>query len=129
MNTRVATNAGSSGGVALEEHGFDETRKGEVMLRQSVRSGTSTSVSSAMILLGLIAGTLQTSGVQTLSIRDPAIGSSVIEEWKLLAKRQPRTALGQRLVQLREQIIRSGTPLLSWDEIEREVADRRGEAV
>jgi hypothetical protein len=41
---------------------------------------------------------------------------------------QPRTRLGERLLRIRERIIASGEPLLSWAEIEREVAERRGEA-
>jgi uncharacterized protein (DUF433 family) len=35
--------------------------------------------------------------------------------------------LGRRLGELREQFLASGEPLLSWDEIDTEVADRRGE--
>jgi hypothetical protein len=38
-----------------------------------------------------------------------------------------RTLLGERLAQIREKIVASGEPLLSWEEIEREVAERRGE--
>jgi hypothetical protein len=38
-----------------------------------------------------------------------------------------RTRLGERLLRIREQIVVSGEPLLSWQEIEREVAERRGE--
>jgi len=38
-----------------------------------------------------------------------------------------RTSLGKQLLRIREQIIASGEPLLSWEEIEREVAERRGE--
>jgi hypothetical protein len=40
----------------------------------------------------------------------------------------PRTPLGKRLLRVRERIIASGEPLLSWAEIEREIAERRGEA-
>ncbi len=39
----------------------------------------------------------------------------------------PRTRLGEQLLRLRERIIASGEPLLSWAEIEHEVAERRGE--
>ena len=39
-----------------------------------------------------------------------------------------RTPLGKRLLRLRERIVASGEPLLTWDEVEREVAERRGEA-
>ena len=37
-----------------------------------------------------------------------------------------RTRLGERLLRIREQIVASGEPLLSWEEIEHEVAERRG---
>ena len=39
-----------------------------------------------------------------------------------------RTALGARLLEIRKRIVASGEPLLSWAEIQREVAERRGEA-
>jgi hypothetical protein len=38
-----------------------------------------------------------------------------------------RTRLGEPLLRIREQIVASGEPLLSWEDIEREVAQRRGE--
>jgi hypothetical protein len=38
-----------------------------------------------------------------------------------------RTRLGKQLLQIREQIVASGEPLLSCEEIEREFAERRGE--
>ncbi len=41
---------------------------------------------------------------------------------------QPKTPLGRKLVSIRAKIIASGEPLLNWEEIEREVAERRGEA-
>jgi hypothetical protein len=41
---------------------------------------------------------------------------------------QARTGLGERLMQIRERIIASREPLLSWAEIEREISERRGEA-
>lgn len=40
---------------------------------------------------------------------------------------KPRTPRGRRLMELRAQIVASGVPLLGWDDIEREVAERRGE--
>lgn len=42
-------------------------------------------------------------------------------------KRQRRTPLGRRLEEIRERIEASGEPLLSWEEIDREVGERRGE--
>jgi hypothetical protein len=38
----------------------------------------------------------------------------------------PRTALGQKLIAIRNKIMAEGEPLLDWQEIEKEVADRRG---
>jgi hypothetical protein len=40
----------------------------------------------------------------------------------------PRTPLGKLLWNIRKKIISSGEPLLDLDEIDREVAERRGEA-
>ena len=39
----------------------------------------------------------------------------------------PRTELGKRLWEIRKRIVASGTPLLDWDGVSQEVADRRGE--
>lgn len=39
-----------------------------------------------------------------------------------------RTPLGRRLDELRERIKASGAPLLSWEKIDRELSERRGEA-
>jgi hypothetical protein len=44
------------------------------------------------------------------------------------ASTRPRTELGKQLLRIRERIVASGEPLLSWSEIEEEVAQRRGEA-
>lgn len=39
----------------------------------------------------------------------------------------PKTELGRRLMELREEIVASGQPLLdSWEDLEREIAERRG---
>lgn len=40
----------------------------------------------------------------------------------------PRTELGRKLMSIRAKIVASGEPLLNWEEIEREVKERRGEA-
>jgi hypothetical protein len=40
----------------------------------------------------------------------------------------PRTPLGERLSRIRKRIVASGETLLSWTDIENEVAERRGEA-
>lgn len=39
---------------------------------------------------------------------------------------QPKTPLGRRLWELRKQIVASGEPLLEWEDLEREIAERRG---
>lgn len=38
---------------------------------------------------------------------------------------QPKTALGRRLWALRQRIVATGEPLLSWEDLERELAERR----
>lgn len=40
---------------------------------------------------------------------------------------RPKTELAKRLWEIRQQIVASGTPLLDWDGVAREVAERRGE--
>jgi hypothetical protein len=35
--------------------------------------------------------------------------------------------LGEQLLRIRVQIVASGEPLVSWEEIERDVAERRGD--
>lgn len=40
---------------------------------------------------------------------------------------KPRTPLGERLWRLRQEILKTGEPLLDWDDLEKEVAERRGE--
>ena len=40
---------------------------------------------------------------------------------------KPKTPLGWRLWSIRKRIVASGETLLGWDEIEKEVAARRGE--
>lgn len=39
---------------------------------------------------------------------------------------KPKTPLGKRLWELRAKIIASGEPLLDWEGVAREVAERRG---
>lgn len=54
-----------------------------------------------------------------------------VEEGKLPeseeAEYEPQTELGRKLVRLRKEIELSGEPLLDWDDLEREIAERRGE--
>jgi len=38
-----------------------------------------------------------------------------------------RTSLGRRLWLLRQQAVKSGEPLLDWDDLSQEIAQRRGE--
>lgn len=38
-----------------------------------------------------------------------------------------RTALGQRLWEIRSRLVATGEPLLGWEEIEQEITERRGE--
>jgi len=47
--------------------------------------------------------------------------------WEEVGSLMPRTPLGRRLWAIRRRIVASGTPLLGWEEIDREIAIRRGE--
>lgn len=97
---------------------------GEVRISHVWLAGSHSSVSSAVILAGLLVGGQP---VTTVGF-DLNFGANVMAEWRLLQKRPARTALGARLMSIRERIVKSGTPLLNWDDIEREIAERRGEA-
>lgn len=50
--------------------------------------------------------------------------------WKQVSSppiRTARTDLGKRLWEIRQKILASGEPLLDWNDIERELRERRGE--
>jgi len=47
--------------------------------------------------------------------------------WKEVISYKPKTALGQKLWKIRERILTSGEPLLTWEEIDQEIATQRGE--
>jgi hypothetical protein len=55
------------------------------------------------------------------------------ERWRKLprhaAPKQRRTPLGRHLDEIRKRIKASGQPLLSWEGIDRELAERRGEGL
>ena len=44
-----------------------------------------------------------------------------------LISNKPRTVIGMRLREIRAKILSSGVPLFDWDDLEREIADRRGD--
>ncbi|MGB9701054.1 MAG: hypothetical protein ACPL5I_16905 [Thermodesulfobacteriota bacterium] len=46
--------------------------------------------------------------------------------WRKASAPMPKTSLGQALLKIREKIVASGEPLLDWDDIEKEIATRRG---
>jgi hypothetical protein len=55
---------------------------------------------------------------------DIDLGAQDVEE---LTQYVPKTPLGRRLMELHAEVVASGQPLLeSWDDLEREVAERRG---
>lgn len=64
--------------------------------------------------------------VEFLKTRHPMTMPSMVRETKASAKEiQPISELGKQLQQIRAEIIASGTPLLTDEEIEWEVAERR----
>lgn len=61
---------------------------------------------------------------------DARLLEETLERWRETPQLEtPRrhTNLGRRLSEIRDRIKASGQPLLSWEEIDRELADRRGE--
>ena len=58
---------------------------------------------------------------------DPAASGDVEAYWQRLAGHKPRTTLGRQLWEVRGRIIASGAPLLTWEDIDRELSERRGE--
>lgn len=46
--------------------------------------------------------------------------------WREAISHKARTPLGQKLWGIRARIVASGVPLLSWEEIQNEIAARRG---
>ena len=58
-------------------------------------------------------------------MRDGMSGAPAATEVNTQPAYQPRTALGRLLWEIRGQILASGEPLLSWDDIEREVFEQR----
>jgi hypothetical protein len=63
----------------------------------------------------------------TIPEESPAVETGPLPDTDALSY-EPKTPLGRRLWELRQQMIASGERLLSWEEIEREVAERRGGA-
>lgn len=55
--------------------------------------------------------------------KQPSILSNPREE-----EFHPRTPLGRRLWEIRKRIVESGEPLLDGEDLEREIAERRGGA-
>jgi hypothetical protein len=42
---------------------------------------------------------------------------------------EPRTDFGRELMAIRARVVASGQRLLSWEDVEREIAERRGSAI
>jgi hypothetical protein len=66
------------------------------------------------------------SATETTGI-EPATSEHAERRGQDLPTYRPRTSLGQRLWSIRARLIASGEPLLTWDDIDRELAERRGE--
>ncbi len=105
----------------IKGESLDDVQKCNIKLRDIPPHRTCTSVLSMAVISIML--TAHTSSACT----EPFPGFDVIEEWQLLRQRPAKTPLGERLMRIRERIVKSGAPLLDWDDIEREVAERRGE--
>lgn len=92
---------------------------------------------SGQDLLPLLPGLV--SGLDPISVSSPGqsieldarLFQKATERWRETPRpttpKQRRTRLGQRLDKVRERVKASGQPLLSWEEIDQELAERRGE--
>jgi hypothetical protein len=60
--------------------------------------------------------------VMATSRKQPSILSNPPEE-----EFHPRTPLGRELWEIRQRVLDSGEPLLGWEDLEQEIAERRGE--
>ena len=62
---------------------------------------------------------------------EAALGGKTVKliesNYKKPISSKPRTGLGKKLLRFRERILASGEPLLTWEDIEREITVRRGE--
>ena len=77
-------------------------------------------------------GVFQTKiSVNQFGIAETGSGENMVERaraiWREVLCPVPRTTLGRKLWAIRRRIVASGTPLLGWEEIGREIAARRGE--
>jgi hypothetical protein len=63
--------------------------------------------------------------------RAEGVGAMVTRHYNrqgIVSSFKPKTPLGRQLWYIRKRIVASGETILGWDEIEKEVAVRRGEA-
>lgn len=122
-------------------------REGELLSTDAVRlaagiTGGPTlwflwSAGSGQDLLPIPAGSF--SGLNLISMSpsgrsiefDARLFEEAAERWREIPRsttpKQRRTPLGRRLEEIRKRVKASGQPLLSWEEIDRELAERRGE--
>jgi hypothetical protein len=63
---------------------------------------------------------------QALTADQQATALNFLKDLRRASAEQPTSTLGQRLQAIRQRIVASGVPLLTWDDLETEVADRRG---
>ncbi len=83
----------------------------------------------AGLVTGLAPISLSSSG-RTIEL-DTRLFEETTERWHEIpqptAPKQRRTPLGRRLDEIRERVKASGQPLLSWEDIDQELSERRGE--
>jgi hypothetical protein len=72
-----------------------------------------------------LSGTASSVGIVPANRR--AVVADRTMETHLAVTFKPRTALGRRLWERRVRIVASGESLLGWEDIKRELAERRGE--
>jgi hypothetical protein len=67
------------------------------------------------------------SPVGVMPAKRRAVVADRTREIQLPVTPKPRTVLGRRLWEMRARIVASGEPLLGWEDIKRELAERRGQ--
>ena len=100
---------------------WEENVRGEIAFEPRYLLSTATSVSSSEVDIPLEGANVTENGL------DKVKTAKVEAEWRRLQVRRARTKLGERLRQIREEIVESGQPLLGWDDLEKITAELRGE--
>ena len=92
-------------------------------------SGQGLTILPADLVAGIVPISVSPSSGRTIEL-DASLYREAAERWRevprLVVPKQRRTPLGRHLDEIRQRIKASGEPLLSWEQIDQELAERRG---